>query len=253
MKRTALDSRVEEAAELIARARHVTVFTGAGISVESGIPPFRGPGGLWNRIDPSYLEIDFFLRHQLKSWEIIRQLFYQTLRKAKPNFAHQALAKMEKVGLVKAVITQNIDYLHQMAGSQTVYEFHGTYRFLRCLSCNQRFAAEDKWLENLPPTCPECGGLLKPDFVFFGEPIPELASQKSFIEADVADVFLIIGSTGEVFPAAQIPQIAFSHGSRIIEINIEPSNYTNSITHLFLQGKATEMMKKLSDYLKLEI
>ncbi len=253
MSKTTVDSIIKEASELIAEARHVTAFTGAGISVESGIPPFRGPGGLWNRIDPSYLEIDFFLRHPLKSWEVIRQLFYQTLRKARPNLAHRALAKMEKAGLIRSLITQNIDYLHQLAGSQTVYEFHGTYRFLRCMSCNQRLEADEKWLENLPPACPACGGLLKPDFVFFGEPIPEVASQKSFIEADVADVFLIIGSTGEVYPAAQIPQIAFSHGSKIIEINIEPSNYTTSITHLFLQGKATEMMKRLCDRLNLKI
>ncbi len=248
-----MDNLIKNAADIICRAKHVTAFTGAGISAESGIPPFRGPGGLWSKYDPGYLMIDYFLGNPLKSWELIRELFYENFGRAKPNLAHIALAKMEERGLLKTVITQNIDYLHQLAGSKNVYEYHGTYRYLRCVQCGYRLVAEETYLENLPPKCPECSGILKPDFVFFGEMIPEDAGRQGFIEAQKADVFLVIGSTGEVMPAAQIPHQAFMNGCIIIEINIQPSNFTNNITHIFLRGKASEVMSKLARYLEIEL
>ncbi len=242
-----MDSDYRKAAEMIVNARHVTAFTGAGISVESGIPPFRGKGGLWSKYDPIFLEINYFHTHPKESWKLIKEIFYDFFGKAQPNEAHRVLAWMEQQGLLQAVITQNIDNLHQEAGSQTVYEFHGNSQKLVCTVCQRVYPVKEISLQQLPPKCPVCGGLLKPDFVFFGEPIPEPANSRSFREAEIADVFLLIGTSGEIMPAALIPQMAKSHGAKIIEVNTEPSHYTHHITDVFLRGKATESMRKLRE------
>jgi NAD-dependent deacetylase len=162
---------VRKAASLIRCARYLTAFTGAGISVESGIPPFRGDGGLWERYDPRTLQLSYFRSHPRECWKLLRQLFYDHLRQAQPNEAHRALARWEAQGLLKAVITQNIDNLHSRAGSRKVVEFHGHTRTLSCLACGQTVGADSADLEHLPPRC-ACGGVLKPDLVFFGEDIP---------------------------------------------------------------------------------
>ncbi len=245
------DNLLDQTAALIADSRCFVAFTGAGISVESGIPPFRGHGGLWNKVDPRLLEIGYFEKNPLQSWRLIKQLFYQTLKKAKPNAAHHGLARLEKAGYLKTIITQNIDYLHQQAGSARVLEYHGTYKYLKCLQCGYRTEAKESMLVELPPLCPRCRGVLKPDFVFFGEAIPQKVAMESEKEARKADLMLIIGSTGEVYPAAMIPETAFHHGSKIVEINIEPSNYTHSITHIFLRGRATEIVSKIIERLKI--
>ncbi len=243
--------KLREAATLIFRSHHTTVFTGAGISVESGIPPFRGEGGIWTKYDPMVLELSYFLRHPEQSWQAIKEMFYEYYGKVKPNRAHEVVALLEKEGFVKAVITQNIDNLHQEAGSRTVYEFHGNYQRLVCLDCNRKLEFTPGIFDNLPPRCPHCGGLLKPDFVFFGEMIPPEVSRLSFAEAEVADVFLLIGTTGEVYPAASIPAVAKNHGAKIIEVNVRPSNHTRSITDIFLQGKATAVLDALWDQIRL--
>jgi NAD-dependent deacetylase len=231
------------AARLIGEARHVTVFSGAGISVESGIPPFRGPGGLWSRVDPGFIEIGYFRAHPLESWLKIREVFYDSLGTAEPNAAHLGVAAMEKAGRVRAVITQNIDDLHQRAGSREVIEFHGNCRWLVCLECPRREAVRPERLAVLPPRC-ACGGLLKPDFIFFGETIPEKALQRSYQEASQADLFLLIGASGEVQPACQIPPLAKARGARLVEINLHESHFT-PLADVFLQGKATEMVDGL--------
>jgi NAD-dependent deacetylase len=231
------------AAALLRDARHATAFTGAGVSVESGIPPFRGPGGLWSRIDPEFIEIGHFLARPEESWRRIKELFYDRFGQAQPNAAHCGLAALEAAGRLRALITQNIDDLHQQAGSREVIEFHGSSRWLLCLECGRRQAARPELLAQLPPRC-GCGGLLKPDFIFFGEGIPEKALQRSYQEAAQADLFLVIGSSGEVQPACQIPLLARNRGARIVEINPQPSNFT-PIADVFLQGKATEVMVQL--------
>ncbi|MCK4654094.1 MAG: NAD-dependent deacylase [Candidatus Cloacimonetes bacterium] len=241
---------IEKAAELIKNANHVTAFTGAGISVESGIPPFRGENGLWSKFDPVFLDINYFHQNPLKSWKLIKETFYDFFGKAKPNAAHFALAEMEKMGYTKAVITQNIDNLHQQAGSKEVYEFHGNSRDLLCINCNKIYSAKNIDLSHLPPKCEKCGTVLKPDFVFFGEPIPEPARTNSFLETEKADVFILIGTTGEIMPASIIPYEAKNNNVKIIEVNTKPSNYTKSITDIFLEGKATEMMGELLGFLK---
>ncbi len=236
---------IEKAAELIKNAKHITAFTGAGISVESGIPPFRGENGLWSKFDPILLDLDYFHKNPLESWKFIKEIFYDFFGEAKPNFAHFALAEMEKMGLLKAIITQNIDDLHQKAGSKTVWEFHGTSKNLICEKCAAEYLASELDLSILPPRCEKCGSVLKPDFIFFGEPIPEIAMNKSIEETEKADLFLVIGTTGEIMPASMIPYEAKKNNAKIIEINTQPSNYTGTISDLFLQGKATKIFEDL--------
>lgn len=244
-----MNTDIIQAAELIKKSKHTTVFTGAGISVESGIPPFRGENGLWNTYDPSCVELAYFHANPDAAWAIIKEIFYDFFGKAKPNAAHQAIARMEDMGLVKAVITQNIDNLHQEAGSKRVFEFHGTSQSLSCTRCGLNIPATDDIFTTMPPTCARCSGILKPDFIFFGEGIPEPARTLSFHEAELADVFLIIGTTGQVVPACNIPYIAKNNFCKIIEVNLDPSSYTPMITDIFLQGKATEIMKQLMEKL----
>jgi len=238
-------NKLIEAAELIKHSSHTVAFTGAGISVESGIPPFRGKDGLWNKFDPTFLNIDYFHQYPKESWKLIKEIFYDFFGQAQPNAAHYALAEMEKQGLLHSIITQNIDNLHQNAGSKEVYEFHGNSRYLVCETCSKSVLAKDIDLSSLPPKCPYCKTVLKPDFVFFGEPIPGSANTNSFAEVKNANIFILIGTTGEIMPASIIPFEAKKNGKKIIEINIVPSNYTNSITDIFLQGKATVIMQQL--------
>ena len=223
------------AAQLLLEARHATVFTGAGVSVASGIPPFRGPGGLWSQVDPVFMEIDHFRACPGECWLKIKEIFYDFFGKAQPNAAHLGIAAMEKAGRIQAVITQNIDGLHQEAGSCEVIEFHGNSRWLVCLGCGRREAALAERLASLPPYCSACGGVLKPDFIFFGEGIPEKALQRSYQEASLADLFLVIGSSGEVQPACQMPPLAKARGAQLIEINLHESNFT-PIADVFLEG-----------------
>jgi NAD-dependent deacetylase len=235
---------LSRAAHLLRAAQHATVFSGAGISVESGVPPFRGPDGLWSHVDPGFLEIDYFRSRPKESWLKIKEIFYDFFGAAEPNAAHFGVAALEEAGWVKAIITQNIDNLHQRAGSREVIEFHGNSQWLVCLDCQKREAVRRERLEKLPPLCPACGGLLKPDFIFFGEGIPEKALQRSYQEASQADLFLLIGSSGEVMPACQIPSLAKGRGARIIEINTQESRFT-PIADVFLKGPATEMVQAL--------
>ncbi|TSA27338.1 MAG: NAD-dependent deacylase [Bacteroidetes bacterium] len=244
-----LDSAILDAASLLRSSRFTTAFTGAGISVESGIPPFRGEKGLWNKYDPRTLEIGFFLNQPEESWKVIKQIFYDFFGKAAPNQAHVVLAGMEQRGMLSCIITQNIDNLHQAAGSTVVHEFHGNSMKLVCLVCMHTYVYGEISLDTLPPRCPKCEGLLKPDFVFFGEAIPQEPLAAAYDAAGKSDVFLIIGSTGEVMPANQIPPLAKQNGATIIEINPQESHYTRWITDIFLQGKAGEVMGKLGEIL----
>jgi NAD-dependent deacetylase len=245
-----VDTKIKRAAELIENSRHTTVFTGAGISVESGIPPFRGENGLWNKYDPALGDIGYFQAHPAQSWGFIKEVFYEGFGQCQPNDAHLRVAELEQMGYVKAVITQNVDNLHHEAGSKNVFEFHGTIRTLSCSMCKTQYQAKEVSLDTVPPRCPVCMGIMRPDFVFFGEGIPKQASLPSFYEAQVADVFLVIGTTGEVLPACQIPVQAKQNGAKVIEINLDPSTFTFGTTDIFLQGKATEIMNRLVEEIK---
>lgn len=241
---------LEQAADVILGSNRTTAFTGAGISVESGVPPFRGEGGLWHKYDPEVLDIGFFHAHPGEAWRVIKEIFYDFFDKVKPNGAHFALAELEKMRLLHSIITQNIDNLHHDAGSAEVYEFHGSSRDLVCTGCGELSPSAAVDLMELPPFCRRCGSLLKPDFIFFGEPIPEEASRKSWAEAVNAEVFILVGTSGEVMPAAMIPFEAKKRGKTIIEINVEASKYTGSITDIFLEGKAASILEQMVALIK---
>ncbi len=237
---------INKAVEIIKNASHLIAFCGAGISVESGIPPFRGDGGLWNKYDPNCLDLELYLNHPAHIWPLIKEIFYDFMGQAKPNPAHYALAELEKTGYLKTVITQNIDNLHQEAGSHNIIEFHGNSHTFICTVCSTRYYLSELKLTSKPPLCPACGELLKPDFIFFGEMIPNKVREKAFLESELADAVLVIGTTGEVMPASLIPHIARQRGARIIEINPGYSAYQNYITHIHLAGAAGEILPLLA-------
>lgn len=195
--------KTSHAAELIINSTKTTIFTGAGISVESDIPPFRGEDGLWSQYDPIILDLNYFLKYHDTSWPVIKKLFFDFFGNSKPNKAHQILAKWEEVGLIDCIITQNIDSLHQKAGSKNVYEFHGTSENFICTKCKTVFSSTELELNEKAPLCLNrvCNGLLKPNFIFFGEGIPAKAYEQSILSAQNSDVFMIIGTTGEIMPA----------------------------------------------------
>lgn len=240
---------IKEAAHILKTSKHTTAFTGAGISVESGIPPFRGEQGLWSKYDPIVLDLGYFHSNSKQSWEVIKEIFYDFFGQARPNDAHYFFARLEKEGLISSVITQNIDNLHQEAGSRAVHEYHGNSQKLICTKCGTVYGVDDINLNQLPVICPKDGALIKPDFVFFGEGIPEAAQLASAMESERAEVFVLVGTTGEIMPASMIPYAAKRNGAKIIEINTEESNYTSAITDIFLQGKATEVCNDLSELL----
>ncbi|MFO7850546.1 MAG: NAD-dependent deacylase [Spirochaetia bacterium] len=245
-----MDNRIEQAADKISRASYCTAFTGAGISAESGIPPFRGENGLWNTYDPSILELEYFYRNPEKSWPVIKEIFYRHFTKAEPNEGHLLLAKLEKEGILKTLITQNIDDLHYRAGSRNIVEYHGNSRKLICTSCGKKTEVSEEIISGNPPKC-TCGGIYKPDFIFFGESIPAEAIEKSGEAVEKTDCMVLVGSTGEVYPAAMIPHEASRRGAAIIEINPKPSSFTETVTDIHIPLKAGEAGKILQEALEL--
>ena len=235
---------IKQAADIIKNATGAVAFTGAGISVESGIPPFTGKGGLWTQYDPKFIEIDFFYAHPKESWQEMKKIFFSSMGQAQPNKAHQVLADLEKKGFLNGVITQNIDGLHQAAGSKNVQEFHGTIHTLSCPSCLRKYRLEDVNLDEVPPRC-FCGAVLKPDFVFYGEGIPPKAYQNSLEMAQTADAVIIVGTAGQVMPACSLPLYSKQKGAKIIEVNTLPSSFTDTISDLYFPVKATEFFAEL--------
>jgi NAD-dependent deacetylase len=223
-------------------------LTGAGISVESGIPAFRGSQGLWDRYDPlEFAHIQSFKEDPAKVWTMLAELAGLVVL-AQPNPAHRALARLEEKGLLQAVITQNIDALHQRAGSREVIEFHGNGQRLVCLSCGRGRAAETVPLETLPPTC-SCGGILKPDVVFFGEPIPVEAHDRAFDYSRRCEVMLVIGTSAVVAPASYLPLVAKQNGARIIEINLERTHLSESVSDVVWEASAGRALSEIVETL----
>lgn len=243
---------IKRAAEMIRNAKYAVAFTGAGISVKSGIPTFRGAGGIWHEIDPNYFNLDFFHRKPVLTWQVIKQVFYDRLTNVKPNQAHFVLSVMEQRGTIKSIITQNIDHLHQDAGNKNVIELHGTYKRLICTKCGTEYGYRFADLNFLPPTCIVCRGVLKPDFVFFNESLPVEITNKAFEEIKKTDLLLVIGTRAEVYPANTIPQIAKDNRAKIIEINVSKTALTDYITDVFLKGDASEIMSELCTLLTCE-
>src|SRR4030066_1139896 len=188
---------IQRAAEDILRSPKTIAFTGAGISVESGIPDFRSAEGLWQKYDPEeYAHIHAFYSDPDKVWLMLKDMFTLVMT-AKPNPAHIGLAELEQMGLLDSIITQNVDGLHQAAGSKNVIEFHGNNMWLVCLECNERFKTNPEIIEKIPPRC-HCRGVLRPDVVFFGEPIPYHATVEATAKAESCDLMLVIGTSAIV-------------------------------------------------------
>ena len=239
-----MDRKIISAALLIKKAKKVSALTGAGISAESGIAPFRGSNGIWKKYDPEeYAHIDSFMNNPAKVWKMISELL-DIIFKAEPNKGHLCLSAMEKSGCLYSIITQNVDGLHQAAGSRNVIEFHGNNMLLICMACGKKIKTEKEIYRKIPPLCP-CGGILRPDVVFFGEPIPQRAITESFAEAKSCDVMLVIGTSAVVTPAAEIPIIAKENGAKIIEINIESTPLTDAVANISIFGKAGEILPEI--------
>ncbi len=248
-----LDKKIKEVAEALQEAKYAIAMTGAGISVSSGVPPFRGENGLWSKYNPIILELNYFHAYPRESWTVIREIFYNFFGKAKPNEAHYALAHFQESGFLNEIITQNIDNLHQQAGSSTIIEFHGSAQRLVCTKCYKSFPVKDFNLEQIPPLCPHDKALLKPDFVFFGEGIPANAYEKALEAVKKTDLLLVIGTTGEVVPASQFPYQAKQNRAKIVEINPAHSVYTDTITDIFIKEKSEIVLPKIAKQLLSQI
>jgi len=245
------DREIDQAADLIVQSRKIVAFTGAGISTESGIPDFRSPGGLWSRFDPSDFTIEKFLNDEesrKKQWKFLLEGGHFT--RAEPNRAHHALARLEKWGRLRGIITQNIDNLHQKAGNdpERVFELHGTMSHVRCLNCNRRSPLAEI-MERVAggdesPYCADCFGILKPDVVLFGEQLPGTVLSAAIREASQCDLFLVIGSSLVVYPAAYMPAYALEGGARLVIVNLTATTYDIN-SHVVIHGKAGEVMEKI--------
>lgn len=244
----ATDAALIQAAALLTHSRSTVAFTGAGISAESGIPVYRGEGGLWTQFDPyKVAHIDTFLRDPSQYWTY--SLNHRRTNAA-PNPAHQALVDLERHGHLEAVITQNTDGLHQQAGSSRVVELHGSSHTVVCLDCERRFPRSEidqMNREHCPPSCPSCcGAYLKPTVVMFGEALPEAALDAAQVLARAADLLLIVGSSLQVYPAAGIPRLAREHGAELCIINAEPTPFDH-MAPVVIHGKAGEILPALVD------
>jgi NAD-dependent deacetylase len=241
---------VERAAELLAAAQHAIAMTGAGVSAESGIPTFRGEGGLWTKYDPVKVSsIDSFMADPASYWEVSRERGRVALA-ARPNPGHLALAAMEAIGRLVAVVTQNTDGLHQDAGSSRVIELHGSGRTVQCLDCGRREPRSEVQARldvEMPPRCRNCGSIfLKPTVVLFGEPMPVAAVQEAFALAGQADVVLVVGSSLVVYPAAEVPLVAVRAGARMIVVNAEPTPF-DRLAEVVIHGRSGEVLPQIAD------
>jgi NAD-dependent deacetylase len=234
-----------DVAELLLRLKNCVVLTGAGISAESGIPTFRSKDGLWEKYDPMvYASIEVFRRDPSKYWQI-RGDFIRNYDTYTPTAAHRALVELEQMDIVRQVITQNIDGLHRKAGSRKVIEIHGSLREITCLQCGKGYLAPHIPRGN-PPAC-ACGGVLKPDTVLFGEPLPPNALEAAYRESQTCRIMLVIGTSAVVYPAAYLPVMAKQKGAKIIEINPE---HAFAGADVVILEKAASAMTRLLETIK---
>jgi NAD-dependent deacetylase len=248
--RIASETEILAAARMLTEARYPIALTGAGMSVESGIPPFRGPGGLWTKYgEPPMNGYQIFLADPKKGWEdrIRRQddELWRPLRAAQPNPGHVALANLEAVGVLRFLITQNVDDLHRQAGHQALAEIHGNWKLIRCIECNARFKSEEISIKVLPPQCPRCEGILKSDTVSFGEPIPGDVLNQCIENAARADLVLVAGTSATVYPAAGFAVEVKQRGGVLIEANLYQSELS-AICDISLRGPTGEVLPRLA-------
>jgi len=245
-----MDDLIKQAARDLTAARNVVALTGAGISTESGIPPFRGKGGLWEKFDPMEIaHIDAFMKDPARVWNLLIKEMKAIVDTARPNDAHKGLARLEQMGKLKTVITQNIDGLHQAAGNTDVIEFHGNFAWQRCMDCSQKYETRQVDISQIPPRC-RCGGILRPDAVFFGEMIPQDAMWRSKQAASDCDLMLVVGTSAVVQPAALMPVFAKETGATVIEINMAETPLTVEVSDYLIKGRAGEVMNRIMQELK---
>jgi len=251
-----MDEKINQVADIIAKAEKVVVFTGAGISTESGIPDFRGPGGLWTKYDPDDFTIDKFLGSHAtrkKMWQRLRE--GGLMEDAMPNAAHYAIVDLEKMGKLSALVTQNIDNLHQKAGSNPalIRELHGNMQMLVCLNCRERYPiamVKEKYADSdNVPTCEYCRGILKPDVVFFGEALPQRTLAQAMWEAEECDLMMVIGSSLVVYPAAYVPVQAKQAGADLVIINKGPTEQDHQ-ADVRIDAPAGDTMTKILNRIK---
>lgn len=251
-----LQALTEQAAEHLARGKRVVIFTGAGISTESGIPDFRGPQGLWRRENPENYTYQRFLSDpdwRKQSWK--RFAGGGMAEGAEPNTAHYAVAELDKLGLLDCVITQNIDGLHQRAGvhDDKVIELHGTFKWVKCLDCGARFPREEIKARILAgeetPDCPQCRGMLKTAVIAFGEPMPVWETMEAERRSRACDVCLVIGSSLVVYPAAYMPLFAHQAGAKLIILN-QGETPLDSLAHVRIDARAGQTMTMIMDGVK---
>lgn len=249
-----LQQEIEKAAEILAASEHAVVLTGAGHSTPSGIPDFRSPGsGLWEQVDAMEVaSIYGFQRNPQAFYDWIRPLAKQMME-AQPNAAHHALAELEAMGVLKAVITQNIDELHHRAGSKRVLELHGSVRTATCTRCQKQLATREMWPAFLGsgqmPQCPHCGGLLKPDVVLFGELLPVHVLEEAQQECTRCDVMLVAGSSLEVYPAAELPLRAMQAGAQVMIVNYEPT-YIDTRAAVVIHDDVSQILPQVAVQVK---
>jgi len=263
-----MENLVKRAAKDLAESKYAIALTGAGMSTESDIPDFRGPKGIWTTNKEAeakaYQRYELFLNNPRAYWEEMLGVqgtygtFYEQIRQAEPNPGHYALAELEALGMLKCVITQNIDGLHKKAGSKRVLEYHGSTHVLRCIFCGSRFAREEVSLDELPPRC-KCGAALKYDVVHFKEPIPSDVMEDSEKEASRCDFMLICGTSAVVYPFANLPRMARFHPGvtgldvmghkanvKVVEVNADPTPLTHEgISDYLIQGKTGEILPRI--------
>ena len=273
-----MEDLIKQAAKDIAASKYAIALTGAGMSTESEIPDFRGPKGIWTTNKDAeakaYQRYELFLNDPKAYWEEILGIqgtygtFHEQIRQAQPNPGHYALAELETLGILKCVITQNIDGLHKKAGNKRVLEYHGSVNAVRCLSCGSRFAREEVSLDELPPRC-QCGAVLKDDVVHFKEPIPLDVMAESEDEALQCDLMLVCGTSAVVYPFANLPGIARFHSRglvpslgvmghrtnvKIIEVNADPTPLTHEgISDYLIRGKTGEILPRILEEVKKSI
>ncbi len=247
-----LNESIERAADALLNHSYVVCLTGAGMSVESGIRPFRGPGGVWTEHgEPPLDDYRRFVSDPVAYWKRLlkptghlRDL-YASLEQAQPHAGYRAITELERRGIIRYVITQNIDGLHRRAGNRKVAEIHGNYQMLRCVSCGMRFERQQVDTSSLPPHCVACGSIVKDDVVVFGEPIPEDVGLVCVDQTECADCMLLVGTSAYVYPAAGFPQQVKQRGGTLIEIGPHPTEITE-MCDIVVRGTAADVLPQLA-------
>lgn len=259
MRTISVDEKIGLVAEMIVESERVVVFTGAGVSTESGIPDFRSPGGIWDRFDPDEFTIERFLSSaetRAKQWRLLIES--GLIVDARPNPAHIAIADIEKMGKLSCVITQNIDNLHQKAGNspEKVFELHGNMNWVVCLGCHSRYSLPEIRAKldfaGAPPSCEKCSGILKPDVVFFGESLPPLVLSDAVRHSRECDLLIAVGSSLVVYPAAYMPVYAKEAGARVVIVNLTATSY-DMMADAVINRKAGEVMPRIIEAVRKRI